>query len=105
MPLDTGVTSIKLSGGTLHVRGDLGVDDEAAFSKAADELLATEHPEMMIDISGVRYISSIYVRDIALAMVHADDKGRSVSVRATDTVARILALGGVDSLGKVEVVE
>ncbi len=98
-------TSIEVSGGTLLVRGDLGIDEEETFSEAARELVATEQEELLIDISDVRYISSIFVRDIALAMLNADEQGRSLSVRANDRVAHILSLGGVDSLGKVEVVE
>ncbi len=105
MPLGSEATSIEVSGSILRVRGDLGVDEEVAFCKAVQRLLATEHTELVIDISGVRHISSVYVRDIALAMVHAGEQRRSVSVRATDKVAHILSLGCVDMLGSVEVVE
>ncbi len=87
------------------MRGELSVDQEVAFIKAVDGLVATEHTELVIDISDVRYISSIYVSAIALAMVHVGEQGRSISVRATARAAHILSLGGVDALGNVEIVE
>ncbi len=105
MPPRPRATSIEVSGGTLLVRGDLGIDEEKAFSDAARELLATGEGEVLIDISDVRYISSIFVRDIALAMLNADEQSCSLTVRTNDKVAHILSLGGVDTLGNVEVVE
>lgn len=105
MPLGPETTNVEISGNTLRVRGDLAADQEEAFGGSVQELLSTEHTDLVIDIAGVRYISSVYVRDIALAMVHAAEQDRTVSVRATAKVAHILFLGGVDTLGKVEIVQ
>jgi hypothetical protein len=37
-------------------------------------------------------------------MVRANQHGRSVSVRATKKVARLLAMGGLDKLANIEIV-
>ena len=59
----------------------------------------------IIDLSGVEFLTSSCVSDIAQVLVRAGQLGRSVSINASKRVARLLALGGIDDLGKVEVVE
>ena len=98
-------TMIRDLDGTLRVQGDLGIDEEKAFASAIRGLVSSEHADLVIDLADVRYISSAYASEIALALVHAAEQGRSVTVRASDKVAHILSLCGIDALGKVEVVE
>ncbi|MHC4505109.1 MAG: STAS domain-containing protein [Planctomycetota bacterium] len=97
--------SIEVSGNTLRASGDLGANEKDAFGKAIQDLMATEQTELVIDISGVPCMTSVYVRDIALVMVWAKQHDRSVRVRATDRVARLLSMGGIEKLGQVDVVQ
>jgi anti-anti-sigma regulatory factor len=101
----TTTTSIKVTGGALQVQGDLGFDEEKPFSTALQELMATEYTELVIDLSDVRYLSSLYAGEIALMLVRAGEQDRPTTVRVTDKVAHILLLCGIDTLGKVEIVE
>jgi anti-anti-sigma factor len=97
--------SYEVAGDTMVVRGELGPEDEEGFERVLHELLETGHGTFVIDISAVHYLSSGYVRYIALAMVEARQRGRTVTVRATRKAARLLALGGLDKLGEVVVAE
>jgi len=54
-----------------------------------------------VDLSGVGYVSSSYVRHVAMAMIEARKTGRAVTVRARKRVARLLRLGGLDKLGDI----
>jgi len=98
------IARIEVSGDTLRVSGDLGLDEHLAFVMALEELMATEHTGLNIDLTDVHYINSIYVSAIALAIVQVKKQGRSLSVRAATRVSRILSLGGVEVLGSVETV-
>ncbi len=105
MPQGPEPTRIEVSGNTLRVCGDLGPDEVIAFRTAAQTLVETEHEELVMDLASVPYIGSVYVRDISLVMLEAKKHGRSVSVRATQSVARALSMVRVDKLGNIEVVE
>ena len=105
MPKGPEDTRIEVSGNTLRVFGDLGPDEVLAFRKAAQDLVETEHGDLVMDLAGTRYIGSVYVRDIALVMLEAKKLGRSVSVRTTRSVARILSMVGVDKLGDIQVAD
>ena len=95
---DPSMPKYELSGGTLHVTGDLGSGDEADFERAIGDLLATEAKALVIDLCAVRYVASSYVRHIALAMMQARHEGRPVTIRAGKRVVRVLEMGGVDKL-------
>lgn len=107
MPQDAEDTSFEVAGNRLRVCGELGPDDEKeeAFAKASQGLMETEHETLVIDLTAVRYMGSSYVRHIAPVMVWAKQHGRSVTVRATKRVARLLSIAGLDRLGDVEVVD
>ena len=94
-----------MEGHTLTVHGELGPDDEGAFQKALEDLLAIEAEQYVIDLSGVPYMSSGYVGPIALLMVEARKKGRPVTVLARSKAARLLHLGGLDRLAEVRTVD
>ncbi len=93
-----------LSTDTLNVRGDLGTQEERAFGEALDRLFETGAESMVVDLSGVRYLGSSYVRHVAMLMVRGNQKGRTVTVRARERAARILRMGGLDKIGAIEVI-
>ncbi len=93
-----------LSGNVLLVNGDLGQDEEAGFEEALGRLLKTGAESMIVDLAGVRYLNSSYVRHVAMLITTARQEGRSVTVRARGRAVRILKMGGLDKLATVEVV-
>ena len=105
MAMSDGPAIIKVLGNTLVASGQLGFDEEGAFMQATRELLEMETDVLTIDLSGVTYMGSGHVCEVALAMVYAKQHDRTLSLRATKRVAHILSLGGVDRLGDIEVLE
>lgn len=98
----------EISGHTLTAHGELGPDNEEAFQKALQDLLANVEAEdaqqLVIDLSDVHYMSSGYVGPIALLMVDARKKGRPVTVLARPKAAHLLRIGGLDKLAEVRTV-
>ncbi len=99
-----GAAEIEVSGNTLRVTGQPALALEEAFRLAVRRLLGTDHETLVVDLSGVPYIGSEYLGELAAMVVEAAQKQRSVSIRATGTVAKLLRLGELDKLGSVEVV-
>lgn len=91
-----------LSGDTLMVSGDLGPHEEKAFVDALRGLVETEAESLVLDLSGVRYLGSSYVRHVAKMLMEAKKEGKAVTVRAHQRVVRILEMGGLDKLGAIE---
>lgn len=102
---DPAEVNFELSGGTLRVDGDLSADEEGRFLEALDRLFQTGAESMVVDLSGVQYLGSSYVRHVAMLIVKGTQKGRTVTVRAHERAARILKLGALDKIGTIEVVE
>jgi len=93
-----------INGGTLKVTGDLHAVAEHDLHRELEKLLASGESPLVLDITDVQYRGSSYVRLIAMAMLRAQDKGADLTVRATPRAARVLEMGGIDKLGKVEIV-
>ena len=101
---DPSEAKFDLAGDTLSVSGDLGTHDEPEFGRALDSLFETGAETMVVDLTGVRYLSSTYVRHVAMLVIKARQKERSVAVRAHERVVRILRMGGLDKIATIEVV-
>lgn len=99
-----GSVSLDAACSTLRAMGELGQDEERQFEAALRGLTAGSGSDPVIDLSGATYVSSSYVRFIATAMVEASKGGHTLVVRARKRVARLLSMGGLDKLGRVEVV-
>ena len=96
--------SFDLSGDTLRVSGDLTMQEEGAFKDALDRLFETGADTMVVDLSGVCYLGSSYVRHMAMLIIRGNQKGRTVTIRAHERAARMLRMGALDKIGKIEVV-
>ena len=101
---DPSAPKFDLAGGTLRVIGDLGPGDEAAFEDALNGLLAEGGKALVIDLCDARYVSSSYVRHVALALMRAREEDRTVTIRAGRRVARVLEMGGVNKLATMLIV-
>ena len=98
---DPTTPTFTISGETLLVTGDLHAAAEDQFRDAMRELLASGVESPVIDITGVQYRGSSYVRLIAMAMMQAKDEGHSLTVRAAERTVRILEMGGLAKLGNI----
>ncbi|MHC5058310.1 MAG: STAS domain-containing protein [Planctomycetota bacterium] len=98
------VPRFELDGGTLRITGDLHAAAEHDLRDATDRLLGSDASPLVIDITHVQYRGSSYVRLIAMAMIRANERGMTLTVRATERTARILEMGGLEKLGRIETV-
>ncbi len=89
--------------GSLRVTGDLSADDEKGFERALGEYMSAGHGRPVLDLSEVPYVSSIYVRHIAFAMIESRKAGRTLTVLVSRRVSRLLKLGGLDKLGDLRI--
>ncbi len=101
---DPSEAKFDLAGDTLSVSGDLGAQDEKELERALEGLFDTGTEIMVVDLTGVRYLSSSYVRHVAMLAIRAKQKERSVVVRAHERVVRILKMGGLDKIATIEVI-
>ena len=101
---DGEATSYELSGGTLRVVGPIGYDLNPQFRAKCDELLASDAKDLVLDLSMVLYLSSSHLGVLARLMTQAAEAKKTVLVRTNKKAARVLALAGIDRLGRIEVV-
>lgn len=97
------LSDIRLENGTLTARGVLEYEEKADFEAQLHSLMAIRSVSLVIDLSGVRHIDSSYVPCIALAMIDAEKKGKSITIRASPSIARVLRMGALDRLGSIKI--
>ena len=95
-------SSFELVENTLVVRGELEPECQPQFEQALEKLTGSEHADIILDLSDVHYISSSYVRYVAAAAVDMKRAGRTLTVRGSREVRRLMQLGGIDRLCTVE---
>jgi len=93
-----------VNGNTLRISGELGPDNESPFDEATRKLLASHENPLVVDLSGVHYVASSYVRHIVTLAVEANRQGLRVVLVAERRTIRMLELGGLDKLDNVELV-
>ncbi len=101
-------------GNTLAVRGTLGLNENDAFYLELAELLKVlkdlkvpkaGHKELVLDLSGVDYMSSICIGSIAALMSRARQRDAEVTVIAYSRIARFLDIAGLGTLGEIRIVD
>ena len=95
---------ITVQGDTLRARGELGPQLEAAFEEATSRLLESAEDPLVIDLTGVRYVNSTYVRHIAAAALDASKLGRRIRLMATRRAMRVFEFAGLQKMANVDVV-
>lgn len=95
---------IEKHGNTLSVSGELSFGQEKPFEVALQELVRDAVGVVAVDMTGVSYMSSSYVRIMANAMMAAKTKSKTVVVRANSRLIRLFQIGGLDRLGTLELV-
>jgi anti-anti-sigma factor len=91
-----------LSGGVLTVAGPVGYDLDDKFAGHCEELLQSTEKDLVLDLSGVSYLSSTYLGVIAPLYPRVTEMGKTLLLKAQGKVARVLRMAGFDRLGKVE---
>jgi anti-anti-sigma factor len=97
--------SYLIEGGTLRVPGRLGYELDPDFQKRCTELSESGEKDLTVDLGKVSYLSSSHLGVLAELMTGAREGGRTVTLRVTAKVSRILRLAGLELLGTVEVVD
>ncbi len=83
---------------------DHGFGVERRFEKACGELLSGARPELFVDLSATRYISSSCLGMLFLIHDRAKSCGKSVRVRVHKSTAPICKLMGLGDFVELEVV-
>ena len=103
---ETGLTArFESSGSRLRVTGEIGFDDEAAFTEALKKLFAEQEPPYTVNLTKVTFMSSSCVRIVAAAIVAAGKETPHVRVEAKKKILRLFELAGIDKIGELELVE
>lgn len=105
MPAASGLADFSREGNRLLVRGTLGINENDAFYPALMELLKSGHSEVVLDLSGVDYMSSICIGSIAVLMTRASQRDVAATVVAHGRIVRFLEAAGLSMLGDIRVVE
>ncbi|MHC5057585.1 MAG: STAS domain-containing protein [Planctomycetota bacterium] len=98
-------TGYELLGGQLRVVGAIGYDLNTGFRDKCDQLLASGEKDLLVDLSQVLYLSSSHIGVIARLATEAASQERTVKVRVTGKVARVLKFAGIDRLVELEDVD
>ena len=87
----------------LSVRGEVGPENEARCSQELFKLLQTDEEELVLDLTGLKYMSSAYVGSACLFALYANQRKRTAVVVAGPRVGRILTMAGLDKLTEVRI--
>ena len=104
MPDDQAENRFQVVGDTLTVRGELGRQDSAEFSKALGELLRSDASPPRVDLTRVAVITSSCVRPLVDAATEAGQQDRRLAIRARRSLHLMLDVSGVTVLADVETV-
>jgi anti-anti-sigma factor len=83
----------------IAISGRLDATSAPTFDTSMKELLATPHTRVLVDLSGVTYISSAGLRSVLLLVKHAAASGGRVGLySASPQVAEVIEISGFPSL-------
>ena len=99
------VEKLKLEGNRLSVHGELGPDDERAYSEALFDLLKSGFDELEVDLRGMEFMSSAYIGSTCLLTLIAKQRKRNVTVIVRKDIGRILEVSGLPKLTTVKIVD
>lgn len=98
------VKNFEIAGAVLHVRKDPRYDDPE-FRQACTDLIDAPGPELIIDMTKVKFVSSREISVLVTAVKRAKDAGKKLRIRASVAVYgifRILKLDGFLNIERVE---
>ena len=100
-----GLMRYELGEGRLAIRGPLTESLDITFDINCRKLLDSKGPNLVIDLSAVSGITSMYLGTLAGVASEASAQGRTLVVRANRQVADLIRQVGFDRIMTMEVVE
>ncbi|MHC4874525.1 MAG: STAS domain-containing protein [Planctomycetota bacterium] len=91
---DRGICMMKAS-------GTLNVDVRKEFNAAADKLLASEMDKLVLDLTSVNRIFSLFFGSIVDMSKRAQDNGKSFSVMAKDNLCKLMEQARITELANI----
>ncbi len=82
----------------LRVEGDLDFDERAAFDRAITGLMSTSATKLVIDMSRITRISSVFIGELVSHANTATSGSRSLSVSVPRQIAKICQESGLDKV-------
>ncbi|MBN2712421.1 MAG: STAS domain-containing protein [Planctomycetes bacterium] len=89
----------------LRLTGDLDFDMRGEFSKALDELLATSSKKLVLDLSKISRMSSVFIGSMVDYGGSAASKGKTISCMLREKMARVCVDAGIEKVITVISVE
>jgi len=82
----------------LRVEGDLDFDERTTFNRAVLDLIATPTTKLVIDMSRITRISSVFIGELVTHAHAASSSSRSISVSVPSQIAKICQESGLDKV-------
>lgn len=89
---------------TLFVSGNLNAEYEDDFTDALNVLGAFKSKLIILNIVNIRYINSGFIRLIAMLALSSQKDGKELVIHANERIKRLITLGGIDHICKIEIV-
>ena len=96
---------LEISGNVLRATSDLLPFMAHEFEAKVQELLATGSPEVVIDLSGVREIASVFLASMVQACVSAASSRKRVTIRVPKRLRSFFDFADAEKNVVVEAVE
>ncbi len=97
------VERIALNAGSLRALDDLQRADLAAFKKACAMLCASDHQSVFIDLNRCVYISSLFIGELAEAVMQMTAAGKDVHVVVSPEIGKTLHMARLYHLFDYEI--
>lgn len=102
MVLATEAADLELSGDTLIIRGAASQEDVGAWCVALRCLLGLDYPRLTLDLRGVKCLTGYLAGVVARTAIEASCQSRTMTIRASERVARVFRQIGIGSFCSVE---
>ena len=96
-------SKIALNAGALRALGELQRSDLSAFKQACEELCASEHQSIFIDLARCAYISSVFIGELADAVMRMTASGKDVHVEVSPEIGKTLHMARLYHLFDYEI--
>ena len=97
------VERIALYAGSLRALADLQRSDLSAFKQACATLCASDHQSVFIDLNRCAYISSLFIGELAEAVMQMTAAGKDVHVEVSPEIGKTLHMARLYHLFDYEI--
>lgn len=92
-----------LNAGSLRVLGDLQRCDLAVFKQACHALCDSEHQSAFVDLTHCAYMSSLFIGELADAVMRMKSGGKDVHVAVSAEIGKTLHMARLFHLFEYEI--